>query len=148
MGKSCPEWLKIGFLGFFKNFGISFLGNNLKWNLILLLMFHHHPICGKILDLELWAKILSTNQIAGFCKIITRKKCMMKFIFGILINIKVFYKLIISFWVSVTRHVQSTQNKKFAYLQKIMRDDLILCLQINTKVFYELIVLLWVCIVR
>ena len=31
------------------------------------------------------------------------------------INIEVFYKLILSFWVYVTRHAQSTQNK-FAYL--------------------------------
>ena len=40
----------------------------------------------------------------------------MKFIFGMQIN-RVFYKLTLSFWVCVTRHVKSTQNKKFAYLQ-------------------------------
>ena len=40
---------------------------------------------------------------------------MMKFIFDMQINIEVFYKLILSFWVCVTRHAQSTQNK-FVYL--------------------------------
>ena len=40
---------------------------------------------------------------------------MMNFIFGMQINIEVFYKLILSFWVCVTRHAQSTQNK-FVYL--------------------------------
>ena len=32
------------------------------------------------------------------------------------INIEVFYKLILSFWVCVSSHVQSSQNKKFTYL--------------------------------
>ena len=35
----------------------------------------------------------------------------MKFIFCMQIKIKVFYKLIVSIWVNVTRHAQSTQNK-------------------------------------
>ena len=62
----------------------------------------------------------------------------MKFIFGMQINIEVFYRLILSFWVCVTRQAQSTQNK-FAYLRNISRKawgmKLIFCLQINTKVF-------------
>ena len=65
------------------------------------------------------------------------------------INIEVFYKLILSFWVCVTRHAQSTQNKKFAYLCNISRKawvmKLVFCLQVKTKVFYKLIVSLWVC---
>ena len=48
---------------------------------------------------------------------------MIKFIFGMQMNIEVFYKLIQSFWVCVTRRSQSTQNKKFAYLQKRMADE-------------------------
>ena len=40
---------------------------------------------------------------------------MVHFIFGMQINIKVFNKLILSFWVYLTRHAQSTQNK-FVYL--------------------------------
>ena len=59
------------------------------------------------------------------------------------INIKVFYKLILSFWVFVSRDVQSTQNKKLAYLAYLYR------LQINAKAFYKVIVLvLGVCVAR
>ena len=72
------------------------------------------------------------------------KKWMMKFIFCMQINIEVFYKLIISFWVSVTRHAQSTQNK-FAYFFNISIKawgmNSIFCLQINI-----MIVSLCVCI--
>ena len=61
------------------------------------------------------------------------------------------YKLILSFWVCVTRYVQSTQNK-FAYLcntsRKAWEMKLIFCLEINTNVFYKLIVSLWVCLAR
>ena len=83
---------------------------------------------------------------------ISRKKWMMKFVSGMQINIKVFYKLILSFWLCLTRHAQLTQNKKFAYLCNIFRKawgmKLIFCLRINTEVFYKLIVLLWICVVR
>ena len=77
---------------------------------------------------------------------------MMKFIYGMEINIKVFYLIILSFWVCVTGHAQSTENKKFAYLCNISRKiwgvKLIFCLQIKAKVFYKLIVSLWVCVAR
>ena len=46
---------------------------------------------------------------------VSRKKWMMKYIFGKQISFEVFYKLILSFWVFVTRHAESTP-KKFAYL--------------------------------
>ena len=53
---------------------------------------------------------------------------MMKFIFGIEINREVFYMLMLSFWVCVTRHAQSTQNNQFAislqYLKKDVSDEL------------------------
>ena len=52
---------------------------------------------------------------------ISRKKWMMKFIFSVQINIKVFCKMIILFWVCLTRHAQSIQNKSFAYLCNISR---------------------------
>ena len=61
---------------------------------------------------------------------------MMKFIFCMQINIEVFWKVILSFWVSVTMHAQSTQNK-FVYLCNISIKawgvKLIFCLQINTS---------------
>ena len=83
---------------------------------------------------------------------ISRKKWTMKFIFGMRINIEVFYKLIISFWVCAARHGPSTQSNKFVYLGKITRKTrgkkLIFCLQINTKVFYKLVGSLCVCVVR
>ena len=63
----------------------------------------------------------------------SRKKWIMKCIFGMKTNIKVFYKLILSFWVCAARH---TQNK-FAYLSNISRKawemKLIFCVQINTS---------------
>ena len=75
----------------------------------------------------------------------------MKFIFGLQINIKVFYKLTWSFWVCETRHAQSTQNK-FVYLFNISRKawcmKSIFCLQVNTKVFYKIMVSLWMCVSR
>ena len=51
---------------------------------------------------------------------------MMEFIFGMLIKIKVFYKLIVSFWVYVARHAQSIQNKfsiSLQYLKENMKDE-------------------------
>ena len=60
--------------------------------------------------------------------------------------------MILSFWVCISRHTQSTKNKKFAYLCNISRKawgmKLIFCLQINTKVFYKVIESLWMCIAR
>ena len=56
---------------------LFFLGINLKWKLGLLFIFHHQSNIwqtGKILVLELLAKILSANQIAGFFKILCLKK--------------------------------------------------------------------------
>ena len=76
---------------------------------------------------------------------------MTKFVFCMQINIEVFYKMILSFWVSVTRHAQSTLNK-FAYLCNISIKasgmKLIFRLQINIKVFYKMTVSSWVCIAR
>ena len=56
---------------------------------------------------------------------ILRKKWMMKFVFCMQINIEVFYKVILSFWMSVTRHVQSTQISfiSLQYLHKSMGDE-------------------------
>ena len=45
---------------------------------------------------------------------ISRKTRGMKLIFWLQINTKVFYKLLLSLWVCIGRHVQSTQNNKFA----------------------------------
>ena len=82
---------------------------------------------------------------------ISRKKQMMKFIFGKQINIEVFCKLILSFWVCAARHAQSTRSLHIFAISSEKHGGgvkLIFCLQINRKVFYELIVSLWVCIAR
>ena len=76
-------------------------------------------------------------------------KWMMTSIFGMQININVFYKLIVSFWICVARHAQITQNKKLAslqYLQKNVGDEIIFCQQTDTNVLYKLVVLLCVCL--
>ena len=77
---------------------------------------------------------------------------MMKFIFGMQINIEVSYKLILSFLVCVIRHAQSTQNKKFAYFSNISKKTWglknIFCLQIKPIVSCKLVVSNWVCIAR
>ena len=48
----------------------------------------------------------------------------MKFIFGIQITIEVFYRLILSLWVCIARHAQSTQNNKFAISLQYLKKDL------------------------
>ena len=64
----------------------------------------------------------------------SRKKWMMNCIFGMQIDIEIFYELIQSFYVCVIRHARSTQSK-FTYFSNISRKaweiNLIFCLQIN-----------------
>ena len=52
---------------------------------------------------------------------------MMKFTFGIQINMEVFFKLTRSFWVCVTGHAQNTQNNmlpiSLQYLRKDVSDE-------------------------
>ena len=54
------------------------------------------------------------------------------------INIKVFYKLIPSFFVAIARHAQSTQNNKFTislqYLKEEGRVEVDFCMQINKNI--------------
>ena len=48
---------------------------------------------------------------------------MMKFIFGMQINIEVLCKLILLFWVHVARHAQSTQNNMFAIRLQYLKEN-------------------------
>ena len=64
---------------------------------------------------------------------ISRKKWMMKFIFGMQRNGKIFYKFILSFWVCAARNAQSTQNRKFAYLCNIQNSKCAMSLQYLRK---------------
>ena len=82
---------------------------------------------------------------------ISRKKQIMEF-FCMHINTEVFYKLILSFWVCVSRHAQSSQNKIFTYLcnspKKVGNEVNFLAtnkyqdFQFN----FQLITSLWVCV--
>ena len=89
---------------------------------------------------------------------ISRKKWMIKLIFDMQINIKVFYKFILSFWVFATRHVQSTDNNKFAYYGNMQKTEKNMGHEVDfllldkdesfcklKQVFYKFSVL-WVCI--
>ena len=52
----------------------------------------------------------------------------MELIFCLQIKTKVFFKLIVSLWVCIAIHAQSTQNNKFAiflqYLKENVRDEI------------------------
>ena len=111
------------------------------------------PYLAKFWFSSYWPKYCWPIKLSDSLKYkISRKKWLMKFIFGMQRNIKVFYKLILSFWVCVARHAQSTQNEKLAYLCNISRKTQemkqIFWLQINVKVFYKMVVSFWVCLPR
>ena len=76
---------------------------------------------------------------------------MIKFIFAMQVNLEVFYKLKLSFWVCVATHAQSAKKRSLdisAISPKSIGDDVFFfCLQINTIVFYNMIVSLRVCVV-
>ena len=104
----------------------------------------------KILVLELWSKCCCPIRLLYSLKCnISRKKWMIKFIFGMQMNIDVFYKLI----VCIGRHAQSTQNKQICNIFTISQGkrkgwSWFFCLQINVKGFFELILLFYVCVAR
>ena len=57
-----------------------------------------------------------------------QKSMRVNLIFGLKMNTNVFDKLIVSLWICVARHVQSTQNNKlttyFQYLMENLKDKL------------------------
>ena len=63
---------------------------------------------------------------------ISRQKWMIKFIFGMQRKIEILYKLILKFWMFVSRHAQSSQNKKFAYLCNISTKNI----RLKVEVFF------------
>ena len=69
----------------------------------------------------------------------------MKFLFWLQINIKDFFKLMLSFSACVTRQAEITQNKSLLFLYNIIRKNwvmkLIFCMQVTMKVSYRL--MLW-----
>ena len=69
---------------------------------------------------------------------VVREKWMMKFIFCMQINTKVFYKMILSLWVCVSRQVQSTKNNQFTISLQYKMLKLIFYLLINVEGFFTL----------
>ena len=75
----------------------------------------------------------------------------MKLIFCLQINVKGFFRFLLSFYVNVTRHTQITQNNKFAnflqYLKKEVSDEVDFLhvdkheswLQIDTMILMEMV---------
>ena len=67
-----------------------------------------------------------TNEIFAYLSNISRRVWGMKLIFCLQMNTKAFYKIIVSIWVCVPRHAQSTQNKfelSLQYLKKNVKDE-------------------------
>ena len=100
-------------------------------------------------------KVPEITSLQYLCNI-SRKRRGINIIFCMKIHVKVFYKRVVSFLLVLARHVQSTQNSKFAislqYLEKKKKRKggmkLIFCLQINMKLSYKLITLILVDMVR
>ena len=82
---------------------LLFPENNLKWRLILLMIFHHQSHIWQNSALEIWAKMLPTYQIKGFFKMEYLKK---------------------------ETHIQ---NNRFAYLWNISRKTLVMKLLLLPK---------------
>ena len=108
---------------FWKILSLVFLGNNLKWKLILFVDISPPiPYLDKFWSWSYGPKCYQPIKLQDSLNCsISRKKWMIKFIYGMQINNEVFYKLILSFWMCTTRHSLSTQNKNFAYLCNIFR---------------------------
>ena len=101
------------FLDSLKILSLGFPGNNVKWKLILLLIHHQSHVLQS-------SSSMGQNAVdQSNCRI--QEKWMMKCNFGMQKNTKVFYKLILSFWMCIARHPQSTPNTEFEYLCDIYR---------------------------
>ena len=69
LGQKDPKWPQNRVcLDFWKILSLGFLGNNLKWKLILLLMLHHQCHIWQNSWFQVMDQMLSANQIARFFK--------------------------------------------------------------------------------
>ena len=89
-------------------------------------------------------------QISAYLCNISRKAREMKSMFCLQVNTKVFYKLIVSLWVCIVRHVQSTQNNKFTislqYLKEIIKDEVDFLSADKRQRFFKVILSLYACV--
>ena len=124
--KKGPKWSQSFFFTFWKIFPLVFSGNNLKWKLILLLIFYHQSrICQ-----DSGSRVMGRNDVGqSNCRVLwnvtSQERSGRWSFFGMQISIEVFYKLILSFWVCVIRHDQNNQISLhiFQYLQKNVKDE-------------------------
>ena len=84
----------------------------------------------KIKVLYKWIISTPNKKFACLCNI-SRKISVMQSIFCLQINMEIFYKLILLFWMSVSRYVQSTLNNKFAISFQYIKEKLILSFQVH-----------------
>ena len=82
-------------------------------------------IFGMLVNIK--AQSTQNKNFTYLCNI-SSKTWGMKLIFCMQINVKVFYKIIVSLWVWVARHAQSTQNRNFAislqYIMENVKDEI------------------------
>ena len=108
------------------------------------------PYLAKFSFWSYWPKCCQPIKLQHSLKCnILRRKWMIKFNFGMQINIKDFFKLMVSFWemlsilVSVASHAQSTQNKKFAlflqFFQKNVGDKVDFLYEDKCRSFLQVI---------
>ena len=93
------------------------------------------------------SKCCQPIKLQGFLKCnISKKKWMMKFIFGLQINIEVFYRLYYHFgFVQLGMpKVPKMRSLDIFAITPEKRCEVVFCMQMNAKVFYKLIVSLWV----
>ena len=80
--------------------------------------WYYHLECAYA-DIPKVPKIRSLHNFA----ISPEKKWWMKWFFGLQIYTKVFYKMILSFWVCATRVTQSTQKNKFTISLQYLKEN-------------------------
>ena len=93
------------------------------------------------------SKFCQPIKLQDFLKCnISKKKWMMKFIFGLQINIEVFYRLYYHFgFVQLGMpKVPKMRSLDIFAITPEKRCEVVFCMQMNAKVFYKLIVSLWV----
>ena len=110
LSKKSPNWPKNNF-AFFQKFIKNLKSFSWKWSKMKANIVDISP------PIPYLAKFLFSIYGPKCWQPIFRKAWGMKLIFCLQINMKVFYKLIVSLWVCIARHVHSTQNKFTISLQ-------------------------------
>ena len=145
MGKNCPKWPQNRV--FLKNCFISFPGINLKWKLVLLLIFNHQShiwensgsrVIGWNVDCQSNCRISRKSEWQGLflqCRETSKFSTNWYYHFGCV-------------YPDMPKVTPPKKIKRFAYISNISRETWgmkFFCLQINTKVFYEMILFFCVC---